>query len=78
MAPQKTRGTTRDAGTTRELDVDALLADRGIRILVCCGAGGVGKTTTAAAIALRAAESGRSGGGADHRPGPAARAVARA
>jgi Mrp family chromosome partitioning ATPase len=59
MAPQKTRGTTRDAGTTRELDVDALLADRGIRILVCCGAGGVGKTTTAAAIALRAAESGR-------------------
>ncbi|MGL5852653.1 MAG: ArsA family ATPase [Phycicoccus sp.] len=28
-------------------------------MLVCCGAGGVGKTTTAAALALRAAESGR-------------------
>ncbi|GIG63882.1 ArsA family ATPase [Phytomonospora endophytica] len=38
------------------LDVDALLGDRGIRIVVCCGSGGVGKTTTAAALALRAAE----------------------
>jgi anion-transporting ArsA/GET3 family ATPase len=38
------------------LDVDAILADPGIRIVVCCGAGGVGKTTTAAALALRAAE----------------------
>ena len=28
-------------------------------IVVCCGAGGVGKTTTAAALALRAAERGR-------------------
>ena len=27
--------------------------------MVCCGAGGVGKTTTAAALALRAAERGR-------------------
>ena len=33
-----------------------ILADPGIRIVVCCGAGGVGKTTTAAALALRAAE----------------------
>jgi anion-transporting ArsA/GET3 family ATPase len=38
------------------LDVDAILADPGVRIVVCCGAGGVGKTTTAAALALRAAE----------------------
>ena len=38
------------------LDVDAILADPGSRIIVCCGAGGVGKTTTAAAVALRAAE----------------------
>jgi anion-transporting ArsA/GET3 family ATPase len=38
------------------LDVDAILADPGVRIIVCCGAGGVGKTTTAAALALRAAE----------------------
>jgi len=29
------------------------------RIVVCCGSGGVGKTTTAAAVALRAAERGR-------------------
>mgnify|MGYP001248378189 CR=1 FL=1 len=38
------------------LDVDAILADPSIRTIVCCGAGGVGKTTTAAALALRAAE----------------------
>jgi len=41
------------------LDMDALLADRRTSILVCCGAGGVGKTTTAAALGLRAAERGR-------------------
>ncbi|GAB3705387.1 ArsA family ATPase [Mariniluteicoccus flavus] len=41
------------------LDVDALLDDPGVRIVLCCGAGGVGKTTTAAALALRAAERGR-------------------
>ncbi|WP_433213725.1 ArsA family ATPase [Dactylosporangium sp. CS-047395] len=39
-----------------DLDLDAILADRAIRIVVCCGSGGVGKTTTAAALALRAAE----------------------
>jgi anion-transporting ArsA/GET3 family ATPase len=41
------------------LDVDAIIGDPDIRIVVCCGAGGVGKTTTAAALALRAAERGR-------------------
>jgi anion-transporting ArsA/GET3 family ATPase len=41
------------------LDVDALLADRDVRIIVCCGSGGVGKTTASAALALRAAEQGR-------------------
>jgi anion-transporting ArsA/GET3 family ATPase len=41
------------------LDVDGLLADRGVGIVVCCGSGGVGKTTTSAALALRAAEQGR-------------------
>jgi anion-transporting ArsA/GET3 family ATPase len=38
------------------LDVDAILSDPSIRIVVCCGSGGVGKTTTAAALGLRAAE----------------------
>jgi anion-transporting ArsA/GET3 family ATPase len=41
------------------LNVDALLADAETRIVVTCGSGGVGKTTTAAALALRAAEQGR-------------------
>jgi anion-transporting ArsA/GET3 family ATPase len=37
-------------------EVDAVLSDPAVRIVVCCGSGGVGKTTTAAALALRAAE----------------------
>src|ERR1700742_4271289 len=41
------------------LDTDALIDDRRTRIIVCCGSGGVGKTTTAAALGLRAAERGR-------------------
>ncbi|MGE3287834.1 MAG: ArsA family ATPase [Pseudonocardia sp.] len=41
------------------LDVDALLDDPGTRVIVCCGSGGVGKTTTSAALAIRAAERGR-------------------
>ena len=44
---------------TDQLDIDALLGDPDTRIIVCCGSGGVGKTTTAAALALRAAEAGR-------------------
>jgi anion-transporting ArsA/GET3 family ATPase len=40
-------------------DVDALLRSPDTRIIVCCGSGGVGKTTTAAALGLRAAELGR-------------------
>jgi anion-transporting ArsA/GET3 family ATPase len=47
------------ARTPPPLDVDRLIDDRRNRILVCCGSGGVGKTTTAAAIGLRAAERGR-------------------
>lgn len=42
-----------------QLDVDRLLDDPGTRIIVCCGSGGVGKTTTAAALGVRAAERGR-------------------
>jgi anion-transporting ArsA/GET3 family ATPase len=45
--------------TTPRLDLDAVLGDPATRIVVCCGSGGVGKTTTAAAVALRAAEAGR-------------------
>jgi anion-transporting ArsA/GET3 family ATPase len=41
------------------LDVDALLDDPDTGVIVCCGSGGVGKTTTAAALGLRAAERGR-------------------
>ncbi|MFJ4842214.1 ArsA-related P-loop ATPase [Streptomyces sp. NPDC088746] len=41
------------------LETDALLDDPEIRIVVCCGSGGVGKTTTAAALGVRAAERGR-------------------
>ncbi|MFF6807408.1 ArsA-related P-loop ATPase [Streptomyces sp. NPDC012616] len=57
---------THDEETTRRrltpapvLDLDPLLDDPATRIVVCCGSGGVGKTTTAAALGLRAAERGR-------------------
>ena len=52
--PHRARGAKR-----RRLDLDALLDRPGTRIVVCCGSGGVGKTTTAAALGLRAAEHGR-------------------
>ena len=42
-----------------QLDLDELVGDPGTRVIVCCGSGGVGKTTTAAALALRAADQGR-------------------
>jgi anion-transporting ArsA/GET3 family ATPase len=41
------------------LDIDALLDDSATRVIACCGSGGVGKTTAAAALGLRAAERGR-------------------
>lgn len=43
----------------RSLEIDPLLDDPTTRIVVCCGSGGVGKTTTAAALGVRAAERGR-------------------
>ena len=45
--------------STQPLDLDALVTDPATRVVVCCGSGGVGKTTTAAALGLRAAEAGR-------------------
>src|SRR3979409_957038 len=45
--------------TPPEPGLHAILPDPSTRAIVCCGAGGVGKTTTAAALALRAAERGR-------------------
>ncbi|MCP9952340.1 ArsA family ATPase [Actinomadura madurae] len=45
--------------TPPALDVDGLLDDPRTKIIVCCGSGGVGKTTTAAALGVRAAERGR-------------------
>ncbi len=60
--PRKVKATPRGGSggdTHGTLDIDALLADRTTEIIVCCGSGGVGKTTTAAALGLRAAEQGR-------------------
>ncbi|MFJ9441938.1 ArsA family ATPase [Kitasatospora sp. NPDC101235] len=56
-----TDGTVTDGvrSTGRRLAVDELIDDPKTRIIVCCGSGGVGKTTTAAALGLRAAERGR-------------------
>ena len=43
----------------RPMSIDDLLDDPATRVIVCCGSGGVGKTTTSAALAIRAAERGR-------------------
>ena len=45
--------------TPKALDIRALVSDPNTRIVVTCGSGGVGKTTTAAAMALLGAEAGR-------------------
>jgi anion-transporting ArsA/GET3 family ATPase len=51
--PRRTRG------ELRWLDLDTLVANPKVRVVVCCGSGGVGKTTVAAALAVRAADLGR-------------------
>ena len=43
---------------TPVLDIDGLIDDPSVMVIVCCGSGGVGKTTTAASLGLRAAERG--------------------
>jgi anion-transporting ArsA/GET3 family ATPase len=45
--------------TSPFFEIDSILADPETKIIICCGAGGVGKTTTSAALAVRAAEAGR-------------------
>ena len=57
-APRRRAAGSMSAGNPR-LDMDRIIDDRRTRIIVCCGSGGVGKTTAAAAIGLRAAERGR-------------------
>jgi anion-transporting ArsA/GET3 family ATPase len=52
------RVATRTQGR-QPLDLVALATDPDVHIVVCCGSGGVGKTTTSAALALLAAEKGR-------------------
>ncbi|AZG47420.1 ArsA family ATPase [Gordonia insulae] len=42
-----------------DLKMGSVLTDPATRVIICCGAGGVGKTTTAAAMAIYAAEHGR-------------------
>jgi anion-transporting ArsA/GET3 family ATPase len=65
MSGPEARGERRITGEHRvmsvppRLDIDRLIDDRRTRVIVCCGSGGVGKTTTAAALGLRAAERGR-------------------
>jgi anion-transporting ArsA/GET3 family ATPase len=57
-APRRRAVGSVTAGNPR-LDMDRIIDDRRTRIIVCCGSGGVGKTTAAAAIGLLAAERGR-------------------
>ena len=44
---------------TAILKMGEILRSPKTKVVICCGAGGVGKTTTAAALALRAAQRGR-------------------
>jgi len=55
--PRSSRPPPESAGAPEVTRVGDLLRQK--RIIVCCGAGGVGKTTTAAALSLAAARAGR-------------------
>jgi anion-transporting ArsA/GET3 family ATPase len=54
---RRTRGRARRGGAAGGAQLDEVV--RTARIVICCGSGGVGKTSTAAALAVRAAEQGR-------------------
>ncbi len=57
------------------LDVDALLDDPGTGIIVCCGSGGRRQDHHVRRPGAAGGRAGPQGRGADHRPGPAPRAV---
>ncbi|MGH3474180.1 MAG: ArsA family ATPase [Aeromicrobium sp.] len=57
--PSRSTGPSAPGSRHEAVDIDVLLSDPATEIIVCCGSGGVGKTTTSAALALRAAEQGR-------------------
>ena len=57
--PGRTRVGRRAPAPPRRSTSTRCSTTRATGIIVCCGSGGVGKTTTSAALALRAAERGR-------------------
>ena len=52
--PARAARASRPGPVAPPMDLDALITDPETRIVVCCGSGGVGKTTTSAALALAA------------------------
>ena len=58
-AASRASRTTAGRAAAPTLDLDTVIGDPRTKVVVCCGSGGVGKTTTAAALAIRAAEQGR-------------------
>ena len=61
LSADDARGARRPADQSGAMNRGASLAPvlDGAEVMVCCGSGGVGKTTTAAALGLQAAELGR-------------------
>jgi anion-transporting ArsA/GET3 family ATPase len=57
--PPSRRRASKPQRQAPSMDLAGIISDPDTRIIVCCGAGGVGKTTTSAALALAAAKAGR-------------------